>query len=142
MPKIKNIIIFTAIAAVFVLIYIFFIRPSPEEENLVLSPGAVMLPDMGGVTTGGNAQVTAPLIAKDFLSLLLNVKNIKLDDTILSDLAFLSLRDSSIVLVPDGNEGRPNPFAQFGNDAVVTPTVPDSETPLTPSADSQIPATP
>ena len=80
MPKIKNIIIFTAIAAVFVLIYIFFIRPSPEEENLVLSPGAVMLPDMGGVTTGGNAQVTAPLIAKDFLSLLLNVKNIKLDD--------------------------------------------------------------
>jgi hypothetical protein len=64
------------------------------------------------------------LVAKDFFALLLNVKNIKLDDAILSDPAFLSLRDSSIVLVPDGNEGRPNPFAKFGNDAVVIPTTP------------------
>ena len=142
MPKIKNIIIFTAIAAAFILIYIFFIRPSPEEENLVLSPGAVVLPDMGGATTSGSAQVTAPLVAKDFLSLLLSVKNIKLDDAILSDPAFLTLRDSSIVLTPDGNEGRPNPFAQFGNDAVATPAVPATSTPSTPPAASPTPATP
>jgi len=142
MPKIKNIIIFTAIAAAFILIYIFFIRPSPEEENLVLSPGATMLPDMGGTTTGGSAQVAAPLVAKDFLALLLNVKNIKLDDAILSDPAFLTLRDSSIVLIPDGNEGRPNPFAQFGNDAVASPTVPATPAPATPPAASPTPATP
>ena len=142
MPKIKNIIIFTAIAVAFILIYIFFIRPSPEEENLVLSPGAAMLPDIGGATASGSAQVTAPLVAKDFLSLLLSVKNIKLDDAILSDPAFLTLRDSSIVLTPDGNEGRPNPFAQFGNDAVATPAVPATSTPSTPPAASPTPATP
>lgn len=130
MPKIKNIIIFTAIAAVFVLIYVFFIRPSPEEENLVLSPSTTTLPNVDGSPASAGSQVAAPLVAKDFLALLLNVKNIKLDDAILSDPAFLSLRDSSIVLVPDGNEGRPNPFAKFGNDAVVTPTAP--ETPSSP----------
>ena len=124
MPKIKNIIIFTAIAATFVLIYIFFIRPSPEEENLVVSPSTTILPDIGGSST--SSQVVAPLVAKDFLALLLNVKNIKLDDAILSDPAFLTLRDSSIVLIPDGNEGRPNPFAKFGNDAVTMPTTPTS----------------
>ena len=121
MPKIKNIIIFTAIAAIFVLIYIFFIKPSPEESNLVLSPSDMALPDVSGTSIDINSE-TAPLVAKDFLSLLLNVKNIKLDDAILSDPAFVNLKDSSIMLVPDGNEGRPNPFAPFGSDADTTQT--------------------
>ena len=59
------------------------------------------------------------LIAKDFLNLLLNVKNIKLDDSIFADNAFNSLRDSSIVLTPDGNEGRPNPFAPLGSENII-----------------------
>ncbi|MFZ3011469.1 MAG: hypothetical protein WA060_00490 [Minisyncoccia bacterium] len=117
MPKIKNIIIFTAIAATFVLGYVFFLRPSPDEENLVSLP-ATTLPDINNSTDTVSGSVGAPLVAKDFLSLLLNVKNIKLNDQILSDPAFLSLRDSSITLEPDGNEGRPNPFAKFGNDSV------------------------
>jgi hypothetical protein len=115
MPKIKNIIIFTAIAAIFVLGYVFFLKPSPDEGNLVSLP-ATTLPDINNPTGAASGPIGAPLVAKDFLSLLLNVKNIKLDDQILSDPAFLSLRDSSITLVPDGNEGRPNPFAKFGND--------------------------
>ena len=61
---------------------------------------------------------------QDFLSLLLNVKSIKLDSTIFDDPAFLSLYDSSITLTPDGTEGRVNPFAPLGADVVVavTPT--------------------
>jgi len=119
MPKIKNIIIFTAIAATFVLIYIFFIKPSPEEANLVSSPSNTVLPDVNSTSTDINPNTTS-LLAKDFLTLLLNVKNIKLDDSILSDPAFFNLKDSSIVLEPDGNEGRPNPFAPFGNDLEIT----------------------
>ncbi len=84
-----------------------------------MSSGAnTTLPNIDGTIPGVDATSTNPLVAKDFLVLLSNVKNIKLDDTIFSDPAFNSLHDSSITLIPDGTEGRPNPFAQFGNDAL------------------------
>src|ERR1019366_5287181 len=108
MPKIRNIIIFAAIAVVFILLYVFFIKPAPQQADLVSST----LPSVG--TTSGS--VPAPgsgnsLNTQDFLTLLLNVNNIKLDDAIFSDPAFAGLHDSSIVLTPDGTQGRPNPFA-------------------------------
>lgn len=115
MQKIKNIIIFVTIAAIFVLIYIFFIKPKPEEGSLVSSTSPVNVNET--VSDTGSTNNTS-LIAKDFLTLLLNVKDIKLNDSIFSDPAFNSLRDSSIVLEPDGTEGRPNPFAQFGSEAL------------------------
>ncbi|KKT01200.1 MAG: hypothetical protein UV76_C0002G0113 [Candidatus Nomurabacteria bacterium GW2011_GWA2_43_15] len=123
-PKFRNIIMFIAIAAVFILIYVFFIKPSPEQENLVSTPSNASLPDVNnsGGETGMSSETSA--VAKDFLALLLNVKNIKLNDVIFIDLAFNSLHDSSITLTPDGTEGRPNPFAQFGNDIVPTPPAP------------------
>jgi len=124
MPNIKNIIIFTTIAAAFILIYIFFIKPAPVQENLTSLPSSTALPNIDGSGADANTENKTSLVAKDFLALLLNVKNIKLDDAIFSDIAFDSLHDSSIVLIPDGNEGRPNPFAQFGNDNVVTPVTP------------------
>lgn len=108
MPKIKNIIIFATIAVIFILIYVFFIKSSPDAGLISSSSSSVVL---NIATADKNSSV-----AKDFLSLLLSVKNIKLDDAIFSDNAFSSLRDSSIVLTPDGNEGRPNPFAPFGTD--------------------------
>jgi len=124
-PKIRNIVIFVTIAAAFVLIYIFFIKSSPPEASLVSVPSTTSLPNIDGSLEDTNAvnEVSA-LVAKDFLTLLLSVKNIKLDDAIFFDVAFSSLHDSSITLIPDGTEGRPNPFAQFGNDnvaPVVTP---------------------
>ncbi len=145
MPKIRNIIIFIAIGAIFVLIYIFFIKPSPDQSNLVSSStGTPTNVSPSGVVTTDGAGSSA--IAQDFLNLLLNVKNIKLDDSIFADPAFSNLHDSSIVLVPDATTGRPNPFAQFGADAaVVAPvnpgvlnTTPPTNTPVVPAA----PATP
>jgi hypothetical protein len=115
-PKIRNIIILIAIAAVLILIYIFVIKPSPDQDNLVSS---APLPSVNNFETGTSTANEASLVDKDFLPLLLNAKNIKLNDAIFSDLAFNSLNDSSIPLVLDGTEGRPNPFAQFGNDPVV-----------------------
>lgn len=128
MPKIRNIIIFTAIAVALILIYIFFIKSPSDQPNLVTSSNT-SLPDVGGTTSGANTMDKTSLVAKDFLTLLLNVKNIKLNDAIFSDQSFSSLRDSSITLTPDGTEGRPNPFAQFGNDAVPVTTPPPSNIP-------------
>ena len=119
MPKIRNIIIFIVIALAFILIYVFFIKPSPSEVNLVSSGTGTTLPNIDGSTPGADTANTNSLITKDFLALFSGVENIKLDDVIFSDPAFNSLHDSSIILIPDGNEGRPNPFAQFGNDVPV-----------------------
>lgn len=117
MPNIKNIIIFLAIGTVFVLIYIYFIKPKPPVADLVSSSGApVVMNTANTATEDMNSK-----IAQDFLNLLLSVKNIKLNDAIFSDRAFTSLHDSSITLIPDGNEGRINPFAPLGTDVVALP---------------------
>ena len=112
-PKIKNTITFTAIATIFILIYVFFVKASPSTATLVSSSN----PTASNIVTLNKN----PSIADDFLTLLLTVKNIKLDDAIFSDNAFNSLRDSSIILTPDGSEGRPNPFAPIGVDIIVPP---------------------
>ena len=62
-------------------------------------------------------------ISNRFISLLLSVKSIKLDDSILSDQAFNSLKDSTIEIVGDGTEGRPNPFAPIGTDVLSTTNI-------------------
>lgn len=114
MPNIKNIIIFTSVALVLVLIYIFFVRSDPNDSASLVSSGNS---EAQGTVVENNLDKS---ITQDFLTLLLNIKSIKLDDSILKDEAFLSLDDSNhITLIPDGTEGRVNPFAQFGNDAVI-----------------------
>jgi hypothetical protein len=136
--KIKNIIIFTIIAASLILIYIFFIKKGPEEANLISSPGAdTMLADTN--TLDQNS-----LIAKDFLSVLLSVKSIKLDDTIFSNIAFTSLHDSSIILTPPsvGEEGRLNPFAPIGFETATTPVAPVAPVPTPPASSTPSKTTP
>lgn len=104
LPSIKNSIIFGGIAIVLVLIYLFVFKKDPNDG--VLIQNTVVPNVVGDVSTS---------LDKDFLPLLLNVKNIKLDNSIFSDPAFNSLVDSSIVLIPDGDEGRPNPFAPLNS---------------------------
>lgn len=111
MPKIKNIIIFVAIGAALILVYVFFIKPDPDIPVLVSSTASPMA--QNGAVLNNN-----PSVAREFLTLLLSVKNIKLDDTIFSDDAFNSLHDSSITLIPDATEGRINPFAPIGSDKI------------------------
>jgi hypothetical protein len=107
--KIKNIIIFVVIGLVLVFVYIFFLKPAPDQGNLVSSTST---------TTPGTGTATSPTdtVGQEFLSLLLSVKSIKLDDSIFSDTVFNGLHDSSIEIVGDGTEGRPNPFAPIGSD--------------------------
>ena len=128
-PKVKNIIIIAGVGVALVLVYVFFIRSSSSDTPALTSSSVPSsAPGPSGNTTTETSQLT-----QDFLSLLLNVKNIKLDETIFSDGAFSALTDSSITLLPDGTEGRPNPFAPIGSDVL---TAPNSllTPPLTPSS--------
>lgn len=117
MANIKNVIIFVIIAVVIFGGYWYFLKPSPEDKaTLVSSAGTTAAPAAPSANSPASGAA-----AQKFLSLLLNVKNIKLEDGIFSDPAFLNLRDSSIVLNPEGNEGRINPFAKLGTDAPPPP---------------------
>ena len=120
MPKIKNIIIFIVIAAIFVLIYIFFIKPGTSDTASLVSTSAT---SATGSTATSNPSPN-PAVAQDFLNLLLNIQSIKLDVSIFSDNAFINIskHDTSIILTPDGTEGRPNPFAPLGADVVPAAT--------------------
>ena len=126
MPKIKNIIIFSVIGVILVFIYFFFIKASPDEEVTLVSSSPNQ--EESNTTTASDTSA----IAQEFLTLLLSVKSIKLNDAIFSSNAFNSLHDSSIILVPDGNEGRPNPFAPIGTDVVALPSENTFVPPLTP----------
>jgi hypothetical protein len=133
--KIKNILILVVVLVVLVLIYIFFIKKGPGEPALTTSSGD---PVLGSTNTDTGSQTSEA--SRDFITVLLSVKNIKLDDSIFKDSAYLSLRDSSISLVQDGNEGRPNPFAPIGSETTVAPPVLPSTTPSITT--STIPETP
>ena len=104
-PLIKNIIIGAVIFVVLVVIYFAFFKSNPAPA-LVSSSGAPVSAAAGAGT--------GPAVGQEFLNLLLNVRNIKLDDSILNLNSFKSLQDFTITLTPEGNEGRINPFAPIG----------------------------
>ena len=114
--KIKNIIIFIVIAIVLILVYVFFLKPTPTTPNLTTTSETGVATNVVASNNIGNTDINS-----DFLSTLLNVKNIKLDDSIFADTAFNSLKDSSIELIQDGTQGRPNPFAPIGVDNTLVP---------------------
>jgi len=117
MAKIKNILIFVSVAAAFTLIYVFFVEKKSQEGSLISTvPSAP-----AGAPIDASSTTIDSSITKEFLTLLLSVKGIHLDDAIFSDIAFTTLRDSSIVLIPDGTEGRPNPFAPIGTETAALP---------------------
>lgn len=120
--KLKNVIIFLLIGGALTAMYLLFIKGDKDESALV------------GSTSSGSATAVLPgedsQIAKELLSILLNVKSIRLEDSIFRDEAFASLRDGTILLVPDGNEGRPNPFAPIGTDLSASPLLSRPDTPI------------
>jgi hypothetical protein len=134
---IKNAIIFISIGAALFLIYIFFIK-----SDEVAPVGLVTSPSLTNTPVAANTGQ----VGGEFLKLLLSVKSIKLNDSIFSNPAFLSLSDSSILLVQDGSEGRANPFAPLGDDKIINKSAPTLETmdsaPITLPTVSDTPANP
>ena len=125
MPKVRNIIIFVGLAVALFAGYFFFLKPPREEQATLTSSVPNPLPSAENTSGTAVGQVAE---AGNFLSLLLNVQTIKLNGAIFASPAFRNLHDSSIELVQDGTEGRPNPFAQLGLDAPsVSPPAPPAE---------------
>jgi len=112
--KIKTIIILVVIGIALFLIYFFFLKPDPATPNLITTTNT----DVATGSTDIPSADATTAIGADFLATLLNVKSIKLDDSIFSSLVFTTLRDSSIELVLGQTEGRPNPFAPIGTDVL------------------------
>ncbi len=80
-------------------------------------------PSNGLVTTAGTPTVAeggdGGTVSSEFLALLLNIRSIKLDDSIFTSKAFMSLQDFSRPIPPDTNPGRQNPFAPIGSDVSI-----------------------
>jgi hypothetical protein len=77
-----------------------------------------------GLVSGGGAE-----IGQEFISMLLNLQAINLDTTLFQEQAFLSLKNNSIEFRDPGGQGRPNPFAPIGTDAITENPTPQ-ESPL------------
>ena len=137
-PKIKNIIIFLGIAVVLVSAYLFFVRKTDNSNLTSTTTSSASSPASSSAAT---ATDNSP-VGKDFLTLLLSVKNIKLNDAIFSDIAFTSLRDGSIVLVPEDNQGRPNPFAPLGAEGIAPTNLPPATTNPNPPPNYTAPTSP
>jgi hypothetical protein len=117
MPAIKNILIFLVIGAIMVSVYFFYIKGSSDETATLVSSSGEPAVSSGAAIDKSESEE----LARNFLNLLLSVNRIELNDAIFSDIAFTSLRDANVVLIPHGNEGRVNPFAPIGHDAADAP---------------------
>jgi hypothetical protein len=123
-PQLKKIIIFIVILVILIFLFIFVSKKSPDT-----------IPNLSSSSNSSTASNDAGGIADDFLAWLLSVKSITLNDSIFSDPAFISLQDSSILLTPDGTEGRPNPFAPIGVD--ITSVTLSNTTSVVPNVQTQ-----
>ena len=114
-PKIKNIIIFSVVGIVLILVYFVFIKKAPETQSLTSTSSVPTAKTISGTVNKDST------VSKDFLTMLLSVKSIRLDDSIFSNIAFTNLHDSSIELISSTDEGRPNPFAPIGYEDTLVP---------------------
>lgn len=124
----KNIIIFVVLLALLGGGYFFYFKDKQNPD-----PAATLTSTNTGSAPGalGDSKASGTAISSDtqgLLSLLLNVKTIKLNDEIFRSASFATLKDSTITLVQEGNEGRPNPFAPIGSDPVVVSNIPEIQT--------------
>ncbi|MFA6430548.1 MAG: hypothetical protein WC229_01495 [Candidatus Paceibacterota bacterium] len=71
--------------------------------------------DNSGSSIVAEQRVTEFAGAREILSLLNRMSNVKLDDSIFNDSSFKSLKDTTVVLVGQP-VGRNNPFAPLGTD--------------------------
>lgn len=106
---IRNLILFICIGGALAFGFYYFFKK--DDVNL---------PNLSSSATNSDSTGTSA-------GTVVGADGIRLDTSIFSNPAFLSLRDSSVILIPRGNEGRPNPFAPIGRDDVANPTLSSAE---------------
>ncbi len=135
-PKIKNIIIFAGIFILLVVGYVVFFKKDNTQTPALVTTSGVAGSSTQSTVAGGD-------VGREFLTTLLNLQNIKLDDSIFTNTAFLNLKDFELTLIQETNPGRTNPFLPLGTDTTATSTTTSvgttTITPLPPA--SPIPTT-
>ncbi len=123
---IKKIIIGVILLVLAIAGYSVFFKKSAS------TPTAALQTTTTGVTdSSGNAGADAT-VGRDFLTTLLNINTIRLDDSLFADAGFAALQDFSRPLPEDPNPGRPNPFAPVGSDGgVVSPVATNAPSAIT-----------
>lgn len=96
LQKYKTVLIVLGILLVLFIGFRFFTKDT-SPEGLTSQPVAGIVPEEGG----------------DLITLLLELKSITLDTSVLQNPVFLTLQDFSVVLAPEP-VGRTNPFAPLG----------------------------
>jgi hypothetical protein len=124
--NIKNLILLVVIGAVLVFVYFYFFQKDEPEENLVSN--SLVTPTNVNVNTVNPSLPLDDEFAGQIVSTLSSIKTINLDTRIFESLAFKSLMDGTVVLTPDQNVGRLNPFAPIGVDRNANTTIPTSTT--------------
>lgn len=118
---IKTIVILAVLTGLAMAGYMFFIKkdvPAGETTGLATVGGSAVNTGMDDAQLNQNAQEAS----RDFLALLLNIRSIKLDDSLFTSPAFSALADLSRPINPDTDPGRVNPFAPIGADSAVVST--------------------
>ncbi len=130
MSKIRNILIFLLILGVIVYAWNSFSSNNTPASGDLLTVEEGNSDVLAGETVAGSADD----VGQGFLDTLLSLRTIKLDRSLLDRDSFKSLRDFTKELVPQNNQGRPNPFAPIGTDVEVAPSA--SPTPETTTSQS------
>ena len=102
--KYKNIVLIIVIAVIIFTLYSIFFEDRVSDSLLSGS--------------SGDTDAQSAAVGKEFLSVLLELRSLELKTDIFSDRTFLILRDFSQTVEPQPT-GRPNPFANIGNDRVI-----------------------
>jgi hypothetical protein len=105
--KYKNIILIIVIAVVIFFVYTKFFSSSDQQSNDLL------------LVAGSGRAVEEVATGREFLSILLELRSLRLDESIFEDELFLVLKDFSQEVSPQP-AGRPNPFLNIGVDLVVS----------------------
>lgn len=113
----RNIIILVVVVGLGIAGYsMFFKKDSGSATGLATTAGE-------GTTAESSQSATAnAAVGREFLTLLLNIRSIELNESIFESKAFTNLQNFSRPLPPDPNPGRPNPFAPLGVDSAGTST--------------------
>lgn len=119
---IRNIIILAVVITLGIVGYkMFFNKKAPAPTGGLATTSGVGAAGTQSAPT--QASTSGAPVGQDFLTLLLSVQSIRLDDSIFKSKAFESLQDFNRPIPPDTNPGRPNPFAPLGSDGALSGAV-------------------
>ncbi len=116
---IRNIIIIAVVIILGLVGYKIFFSGKAAAPTAALQTTAGVGAGTSGapqVATTSAASAGDTSVGQDFLTTLLSVESITLDDSIFKNKGFALLQDFNRPIPPDDNPGRPNPFAPIGVD--------------------------